>query len=331
MSHMQQELERLRNSEKALRGKLRDIELDNDDLEKSERAISSTLSDVESRYNRAIERTAMLEEELVYKARLEEELQRTKDELRDNVEELAVIKAQRDEAVANASSLATRSHQLEEEVKQSQTLQVSLRSSHFLPITTPARPTQDVDGGKGAAFMPSPDIDSADETLQHSFGPHKPLVRGEAFFETSSPLTTDAILGSLEQEVKGLTRSDTMQNIAKYSLKQSKSPVNPREKKSEGIINDMRDLTLRMQSMSKSLNARRGSLMAGSAIPRATPRKSEVVRPLHDRNAYMMPRAASSGSITGNNGSARRGMQVPTAHNKTGVKTRSQQSCIQCW
>ena len=46
------------------------------------RAITSTLGDVEARYNKAIERTALLEHELVDKARLEEELQRIKDELR---------------------------------------------------------------------------------------------------------------------------------------------------------------------------------------------------------------------------------------------------------
>ena len=37
MTHMQRELESLRAAEKSLRGKLRDMELDNDDLEKSER------------------------------------------------------------------------------------------------------------------------------------------------------------------------------------------------------------------------------------------------------------------------------------------------------
>lgn len=39
MTHMQRELESLRASEKALRTKLRDMELDNDDLEKSERCV----------------------------------------------------------------------------------------------------------------------------------------------------------------------------------------------------------------------------------------------------------------------------------------------------
>lgn len=38
MTHMQRELESLRASEKSLRTKLRDMELDNDDLEKSERS-----------------------------------------------------------------------------------------------------------------------------------------------------------------------------------------------------------------------------------------------------------------------------------------------------
>lgn len=60
--------------------------------------MSSTLQDVESRYGRAIERTAMLEQELVVKAMLEEETQRLKDELRETTEELAVLRVHRSSA-----------------------------------------------------------------------------------------------------------------------------------------------------------------------------------------------------------------------------------------
>lgn len=42
----------------------------------------SSLQDLESRYGKSIERIALLEEELVNKAQLEEEVQRLKDELR---------------------------------------------------------------------------------------------------------------------------------------------------------------------------------------------------------------------------------------------------------
>lgn len=40
MSHMQRELETLRATEKSLRARVRDMELDNDDLEKSERCVA---------------------------------------------------------------------------------------------------------------------------------------------------------------------------------------------------------------------------------------------------------------------------------------------------
>lgn len=102
---MQRELETLRATEKELRTRVRDMELDNDDLEKSERCgnlfpllsqslecsplISrtrrekhSSLQNLETRYNKALERIALLEEELVAKAQLEEEVQRLKDEVR---------------------------------------------------------------------------------------------------------------------------------------------------------------------------------------------------------------------------------------------------------
>ncbi|TNY23006.1 hypothetical protein DMC30DRAFT_444792 [Rhodotorula diobovata] len=94
MSHMQRELETLRATEKSLRARVRDMELDNDDLEKSEREKDSSLQDLESRYNKALERIALLEEELVTKAQLDEEVQRLKDELREVNEELSFTRTQ---------------------------------------------------------------------------------------------------------------------------------------------------------------------------------------------------------------------------------------------
>ena len=50
--------------------------------EKRHREKDSSLQDFEARYGRAIERIALLEEELVEKAAREEEIQRLKDEIR---------------------------------------------------------------------------------------------------------------------------------------------------------------------------------------------------------------------------------------------------------
>jgi len=57
----------------------------NDDLERNERAVSSSLADIESKYSRALEEKILLEHELLDKANLEEECQRLKDELRGEV------------------------------------------------------------------------------------------------------------------------------------------------------------------------------------------------------------------------------------------------------
>lgn len=97
------------------------------------RATSSSLADLEARYNKSLERIALLEEELVGKARLEEEVQRARDELRgascslpfprevsrggmlmgrraDLNEELAITKSQLDTATARLASQHTDSN-----------------------------------------------------------------------------------------------------------------------------------------------------------------------------------------------------------------------------
>ncbi|CAJ0752541.1 8287_t:CDS:2 [Entrophospora sp. SA101] len=61
---MQRELDSLRKVEKTYAVKTRELELDNDDLERTERAAKSSLQDLENKYNKAIERNAILENEL---------------------------------------------------------------------------------------------------------------------------------------------------------------------------------------------------------------------------------------------------------------------------
>lgn len=78
---------------------LRELEMGNDELERNERCVPrekgslacthswlsvavSSLLDLESKYNRAIEEKTLLEQEVVQKQELEEECQRLKDELR---------------------------------------------------------------------------------------------------------------------------------------------------------------------------------------------------------------------------------------------------------
>ena len=79
---LQRELDSLRQENQKMKIQLRELEMGNDDLERNERAVASSLSDVEAKYARALEEKILLEHELLDKAHLEEECQRVKDELR---------------------------------------------------------------------------------------------------------------------------------------------------------------------------------------------------------------------------------------------------------
>ena len=79
---LQRELDTIRKEHQNLQIQLRELEMGNDDLERNERAISSSLADVEQKYAKVLEEKILLEHELLDKATVEEECQRLKDELR---------------------------------------------------------------------------------------------------------------------------------------------------------------------------------------------------------------------------------------------------------
>ncbi len=109
LTNLQKELAQLRDAVDVYKAKLRDTELTNDELENAERMIASSLADMEGKYNKTIEKTALLEEELIEKTRLEEENQRLKDELREMTEEMTVLRdlVTRSRAVSRADTAAS--------------------------------------------------------------------------------------------------------------------------------------------------------------------------------------------------------------------------------
>ncbi|CAO3580457.1 unnamed protein product [Absidia cylindrospora] len=91
MMQMQREIDILRTTEAMFRKKILDLELDNDDLERTERAATSSLSDLEVKLNKTIERNAILENEINSKDQLTEQAQRLRDELNEANQELSVL------------------------------------------------------------------------------------------------------------------------------------------------------------------------------------------------------------------------------------------------
>ncbi|WWC72058.1 uncharacterized protein I206_106018 [Kwoniella pini CBS 10737] len=91
---MQREMDNLRSERDKTLVALRDLEMGNDELERNERVAVSSLLDLESKYNRAIEEKTLLEQEIIQKQELEEEFQRLKDEMRDANNEISILRDQ---------------------------------------------------------------------------------------------------------------------------------------------------------------------------------------------------------------------------------------------
>ena len=82
ITELQKEISEYRDNEEKLIKYIRDLEQKNDDLERAERVMLESVGDIEAKLNSAIERNALLENELNEKETLRTMVQRLKDEQR---------------------------------------------------------------------------------------------------------------------------------------------------------------------------------------------------------------------------------------------------------
>ncbi|KAI9837737.1 MAG: hypothetical protein M1819_006671 [Sarea resinae] len=87
---LQKEITTLRDTTRTLQLKLRDIEVANDDFERQARNTSSSLEDLESKYNVAFERNVLLEEEIMVGEKEREALRIETQRLRDELSDLKI-------------------------------------------------------------------------------------------------------------------------------------------------------------------------------------------------------------------------------------------------
>ncbi|TYJ54229.1 hypothetical protein B9479_005156 [Cryptococcus floricola] len=174
------------------------------------RVAASSLLDMESRYNRAIEEKTLLEQDVATKDELEAEAQRLKDEVRDANEEISILKDQLARAIStppSSVSTASPSHEPTRKVSRS-SLSEDLSSSP-LPPPVPSktdsthgspRPRMTRSGTLSSIPVPSP------STKRFSHIPQSPSTTSLSRSTTSRNLAAAA--GTpLPNSPAGLTRS----------------------------------------------------------------------------------------------------------------------------
>ncbi|RKO89485.1 hypothetical protein BDK51DRAFT_49901 [Blyttiomyces helicus] len=89
------EIHQLRLSQSVQKERIRELEIVNNSLEQTCRVQTVSFEDSEMRYSKLLERTALLEQEIVGKIQVEEEAQRLRDDLRDMSSEVSVLRNSR--------------------------------------------------------------------------------------------------------------------------------------------------------------------------------------------------------------------------------------------
>ncbi|KAF3036543.1 NADH:ubiquinone oxidoreductase [Didymella heteroderae] len=108
---LQKEITTLRDAQRTLQLKLRDMEVQNDDFERQTRNQTSSLEDIETKYNVAIEREVMLEEEIKIGEREREGLRIETQRLRDELSDLKIESEITHEKLRLAEATIEKHHQ----------------------------------------------------------------------------------------------------------------------------------------------------------------------------------------------------------------------------
>lgn len=177
---LQRELDRLRQEHQQVKIRLRELEMGNDDLERNERAVSSSLADMENKYSRALEEKILLEHELLEKANLEEETQRLKDELRDANVEISILKNQLNTTNVDETVI---SH-----IPKARTSQTSINSADDLLNTKPP-PDLDLADISPSFESSATEINTTPKASLSRSALPSTFFRRAGFQDKSSPLT----------------------------------------------------------------------------------------------------------------------------------------------
>ncbi|KAI1631098.1 NUDE protein [Biscogniauxia mediterranea] len=277
---LEKEITTLRETNRSLQLKLRDIEVANDDFERQARNTTSTLEDMESKYNVALERTVMMEEEIKIGEQEREALRIEAQRLREELSDLKVEAEIMQDKIKKAENRHLSTISTDMSIPESPVFTSSPRSTASSPlISTPPDDLSLPPPNKAPPMLqepPSPPMSDASASLPKI--PSNFRASG-----TSSPRKTR--LPPSEHGITPKPRSATLSNIRPpVGLRASTNSRPPQPSRTttnrsashkappSTSLNHIRTLTAQMQRLEARV---RSKLPAPTTTPpRASPRIS---------------------------------------------------------
>ncbi|KAK3331760.1 nuclear distribution protein nude [Cercophora scortea] len=284
-SVLEKEITTLRDANRTLTLKLRDIEVANDDFERQARNTTSSLEDLESKYNVAIERAVMMEEEIKIgeqeRENLRVETQRLREELSDLKIEADILQDKiRKQESRHLSAISTDISILDS------TFDHSPNSTASSPmVTTPpdTKSLSEVDTLSDLQEPPSPPMSDASLPLRRSTAAARtpapaPQRKHRIPSADSSVTPKPKQLGSATSGARRIATTASAMRTPAPRPSLSKAP--PARAASHRIpastsLTHIRSLTAQMQRLEARVQSARSKLPAPvTTPPRASPRSS---------------------------------------------------------
>lgn len=213
---LQKEITTLRDANRTLQLKLRDIEVANDDYERQARNTTSSLEDLEYKYNAAIERGVLLEEEIKggdqEREQLRIENQRLRDELSDLKIETEIVQEKLRNAEMTTGRRIRRPTPLYRSPSTPQTPEIFDRSPGTSIISSPmfnsvnTTPTK-LTLASATATPPSPPISESSSSMRKSINGNSSFPRQKA---AGDPLTSRTLHASRSSQRLAHARATSM-------------------------------------------------------------------------------------------------------------------------
>ena len=284
---LEREVRELREGKRGLELKVRDLEVGNDEFEREKRNTESSLEDLESKYNVAIERGVLMEEELkngeVERESLRIESQRLREELGDLKVESDITLEKLRLAQVDIERLRTR--------KPSPLAVESLRNrspGSEVSRVTPESPTASTpppksDSASEMATPPSPPLSDAPVATTSKADPKTPMPKRRSLIPDAGATPRPRTIPPRHSRGPSVASSSAASDAHKAMRPPPRvtRPSAVREDvlpRSESLY-QMKNLRSRMQKIEERVHSARSKLPATAGRKSATPKNSPLARP----------------------------------------------------
>ncbi|KAH7329546.1 NUDE protein [Stachybotrys elegans] len=279
---LEKEITKLRDGNRTLQLRLRDSEVANDDFERQARNTTSSLEDMESKYNQAIERAVMLEEEIKMGEQEREKLRIESQRQREELSELKIEAEMLQDKIKKYESRHLSTISTDMSVLESPTfdkaMDASPNSTASSPlITTPPDAKSDV---SDLQEPPSPPMSDA-SALSRSTASRTPAAglsrksRLPSVDNTPKPRTSTKPATSARAPAPRLSAGGgvSLRTPANNRTTNQRLPKIP----ASNSLTHIRSLTAKMQRLEARVHSVRSKLPAPTHTPpRASPRAAAV-------------------------------------------------------